>query len=412
MLNIYFAINESGVNYWRGKVPGRELQRRGLANIKMFNIYDYSMEQVEADVAKSDVIYMPCAVGMEALVEIANHVKRGKAVVVDYDDNLFDCHPFNPAYATLGLYPVTVNNSDGSTVDLWKDQRHGFSLADNRKRYYSHIDILTVANQVTTTTPKLKDNLMEHVVRDEQYFNVIPNAVNFDVFKPFDKRLKSHKKLRIGWAASDSHIVEGRFIMRVLTELKKRRDDFEFIILGNMEKFRFVAKDYPVEWHEFTALEVYPLKLASMEFDIGLVPLEDHSFNQSKSALKWSEYSALKIPSVVSDLAPYECVKDGVDGLKAKNEEEFVNKIELLMDDAILRKQIAEAAYERNRKDFNIETVCEQWLDVFERAHLMPHNVLYNGAPLREFGSKEVVLSGQPINVHRDYGVPNAPKER
>lgn len=410
MLNVYFAVNESGVNYWRGKVPGYELQRRGLCNVKMFNIYDYDIDTVNRDVEKSDVIYMPCAVGIEALLEVTNHIKNGKAVVVDYDDNLFDCHPFNPAYATLGLYPVTVNNSDGSTVDLWKDQRHGFSLVDNRKRYYSHIDILTIANQVTTTTPKLKENLMEHVERPSEYFNVIPNAVNFNVFKPFPNRLKSHKKLRLGWAASDSHIVEGRFIMRVLKALKDKRDDFEFVILGNMEKFRFIAKDMPVEWHEFTALEVYPLKLADLEFDIGLIPLENHSFNISKSALKWSEYSALKIPSVVSDLAPYDCVNDGVDGLKAKNEEEFVKKIEMLMDDAILRKEIAENAYARNRQDFNIETVCEKWLDVFERAHLLPHEVLYNGKPLRpHLDDKEVVLSGQPLNAHRDLkGIKNA----
>lgn len=399
MINIYFAINESGVNYWRGKVPFYALQKHKLANVKRFNIYDYDEASVMRDMEWADVIYMPCATGMESLVEITQHIGRGKAVVVDYDDNLFDCHPYNPAYANLGLYPVTITNSDGSVVDLWKDERHGFSLKDNRKRYYAHIDILSVANRITTTTRTLRDNMLEYSARDVSAFDINPNAINFDVFKPFDKRIRPHNKVRIGWAASDSHIVEGRFIMRVMKKLREKRSDFEFVILGNMEKFRVIAQDMPVEWHEFTALEVYPLKLASLEFDIGLIPLENHSFNVSKSALKWSEYSALKIPSVVSDLAPYECVRDGIDGLKAKNEDEFVEKVEALLDSEALRREIAQNAFERNYADFNIDKVCYKWLDSFEKAHLIPHNVTYQGKPLKAITDEAIQLANQPMDV-------------
>lgn len=401
MIKVYFAINESGVNFWRGKIPAWKMRELGLADIRTFNIYDYSMEQVEREVLESDVIYMPCATGMEALVEITNHIRRGKAVVVDYDDNLFDCHPFNPAYANLGLYPVTINNTDGTVVELWKDQRHGFSLPDNRKRYFAHIDILNTANLITTTTKSLQGNLLEYVERDPADFPIVPNAINFDIFKPFEKRVRSHKKIRIGWAASDSHIVEARYIVRVFKELFLKRQDFELVILGNMEKFRFMAKDLPIEWHEFTALEVYPMKLASLEFDIGIVPLENHSFNICKSALKWSEYAAMKIPAVVSDLAPYDDVRDGIDGLKAKNEEEFAQKVEALMDDAHLRKTIAQNAYERNREDFNIDKVAFKWLEVFERAHSKPHTVTYKGQPLKPFDEGERILEGAPLNAHR-----------
>lgn len=405
MLNIYFAVNESGVNYWRGKVPAWALMRKGLANIKMFSVYDYNKAQVEKEVGESDVIYMPCATGMDALLEATHYIRNNKAVVIDYDDNLFDCHPFNPAYATLGLYPVTITNSDGTVTELWKDQRHGFSLDDNRKRYYAHVDLLTVANQVTTTTINLKNTLKENVERDSDYFNIIPNAIDFNVFKPFDKRVRSHKKLRIGWAASDSHIVEGRFVMRVLKILSERRSDFEFVILGNMEKFRFVAKDQPVEWHEFTDINVYPLKLASLELDLGIIPLENHSFNMSKSALKWTEYSAMKIPSVMSDLEPYNCVRDGIDGMKAHNEEAFVDKIEAMMDDAHLRNKIANNAYERNQEDFNIDKVCYQWLDVFERAHILPHKISFKGEILKPLDDRQIHLKDQPINVHRDLSM-------
>lgn len=406
MIKVYFAVNESGVNYWRGKVPGHELRKQGLADIRMFSVFDHTQEQAEREVAECDVIYMPCATGMEALLEIVHRIKNDQSVVVDYDDNLFDCHPYNPGYATLGLYEVTIENSTKEKVKLWQDQRHGFSLEDNRKRYYAHIDILNTANQITTTTPKLKSSLLEYVDRDQADFNIIPNAINFDTFRPFREKKRTGNKIRIGWTASDSHIVEGRFIMRILNGLVKKRSDFEFVILGNVEKLRWVGKEanFDIEWHEFTDISVYPLKLASLEFDIGIVPLEDHSFNLCKSALKWSEYSALKIPSVVSDLDPYNCVKDRIDGLKAHNEEAFIARIEELMDDAQLRNKIAQNAYERNRSDFNIQTVSKQWLEVFERAHLKPHTVTYKGEPLKPLVESHLNLSGMPLDVRRPNG--------
>ena len=399
MIKVYFAVNESGVNYWRGKVPGFELRRQGLADIRMFNVYDYDLKQVEKDISESDVVYMPCATGIEALLEIIQYIKMGKPVVVDYDDNLFDCHPYNPSYATLGLYPVTVTNSDGSEVKLWEDQRHGFSLEDNRKRYYSHIDILNTANQVTTTTQKLRSSLLESVDRDPSDFNIIPNSINFNMFKPFNQKKRTGKKIRIGWTASDSHIVEGRFVMRVLNGLMKKRSDFEFVILGNIEKLRFVAKDFPVEWHEFTDISIYPLKLASLELDIAICPLEDHSFNLCKSALKWSEFSALRIPSVVSDLDPYFCVRDGIDGLKAQNEEVFIERIEALMDDSNLRQKISRNAFDRNYEEFNVEHVAKKWLEVFERSIIKPHQVTYKGQPLIPTGERHLI--GQPIDARR-----------
>lgn len=407
MINVYFAVNESGVNYWRGKVPGWALKRKGLANVNMLNIYDYSPEQVEKEVSESNVIYMPCATGIETLIQITAYLRNKQAVVVDYDDNLFDTHPYNPAYATLGLYPVTITNSDGSVVELWKDQRHGFSLEDNRKRYYAHVDILNTANQITVTTEKLKGTILDQCSRDESFVNIIPNAIDFNVFKPFGKRVHSKDKIRIGWAASDSHIVEGRYVMRVINELKLRRSDFEFIILGNIEKLRWVEKEsnFNVEWHEFTDLSVYPLKLASLNLDIGIIPLENHSFNLSKSALKWSEYSAMMVPSVVSNLAPYDCVEDGVTGMKANSEIEMVDKICELMDSPQKRAEITLNAYEKNRQDFNIDTVCLKWLEVFERAYMLPHKVLYKNKPLEEFHSEPLNFTGLPLNVRRELNV-------
>lgn len=60
------------------------------------------------------------------------------------------------------------------------------------------------------------------------------------------------------------------------------------------------------------------------------------------------------------------------------------------MDNEQKRIKVAEAAYDRNRTDFNIDTVCEQWLETFERAYFKePSRALtYKGKPLERIGKE------------------------
>ena len=103
-----------------------------------------------------------------------------------------------------------------------------------------------------------------------------------------------------------------------------------------------------------------------MNFDIGICPIVDDEFNRNKSQLKWSEYGALKVPSVCSDLPPYDCVEDGKTGYLAKDVDEWVEKLSLLIDSENLRRQMAENAYQKNYEDFNLEKNAKKWVKTYE----------------------------------------------
>ena len=394
-LKVFYGLNESGTNYWRGKLPAKALMDRDLCEIKLISIFKHTAEEIEEMMLSSDVIFMQSPCGIASTLEYVKLFKLGKASVADFDDNLFDCHPLNPGYATLGMHDVTITLPSGEKELLWKDGRFGFSIKDNAKRFCAFIDTLLVANTVTTTTNYLKWEFTESSAKDSNDFIVIPNSIDFKRFKPFDSHRLDHSKLRIGWTASDSHILEGNLVMRIINELYKRRSDFQFVILGNVDKLRQVAGIFPVEWHQFVDLEVYPLKLASLELDIGICPLVDHSFNRSKSALKWSEYASVKVPSVCSDVQPYWVIKDNEDGFKAIEVDTFVDKICALMDNPNKRLDMANNAYDRNFEEFNIDKNCELWLETFERAYFKEgtRTLSYNGKPLERIFNKESILS-------------------
>ena len=387
-LKIFYGLTESGTNYWRGKIPAWKLIQKNLCDIQLFSVYKHTSEETEEMLLSSDVAFMQSPCGIEATLEYIKLYQLGIATIADFDDNLFDCHPLNPGYATLGLHNVDITLPDGKKESLWKDERFGFSIKDNSKRFCSFIDMLLISNTITTTTPYLKNEMCEASSKDSEDFKIIPNSIDFNVFKPWPTKNLSHEKLRIGWTASDSHILEGNFVLRVINELHRRRNDFEFVILGNVQKLREVAGVFPVEWHEFVDLSIYPMKLASLEFDIGICPLENHSFNRSKSALKWTEFSALRVPTVCSNLEPYQVITDGVDGMLANDPIEFVEKLCELLDNSKLRQDISNNAFDHNFEKYNIDKNCELWLETFERAYFKEktRELSYKGKPLERIG--------------------------
>lgn len=83
--------------------------------------------------------------------------------------------------------------------------------------------------------------------------------------------------------------------------------------------------------------------------DINLAPLEiDNPFCESKSAIKFTEAGALKIPTVaVKNQTFFEAIEDGADGFLAGDTDEWVEKISRLIEDENLRKAMGEKAREK-----------------------------------------------------------------
>jgi glycosyltransferase involved in cell wall biosynthesis len=338
------------------------IKNLGLAEVKIFDGFEMREEEMMEMLDWADVIVQQSAMGVQTVANTAKFKQSGKTVVGDYDDLTFSLSPFNPAYKTLGLNEVRVNYR-GKDEMLWVDGRDGFSIKENYFRYKSLQDLLKLFDLTTTASSVIKDRYSKF----SDNIKILPNSIDFNIFKPLPK--KDTGKIRIGWTASDSHYAEIWMVKRIMRKVvDKYGDKVQFVLLGNIQELYSTFKPHELERHDFIGLDVYPLKFASLGLDIGLCPLDDIEFNRAKSQLKWSEYSALKIPTVCSNLDPYYCVEDGKTGLLANTEEDFFNRICELVDNAELREKISFYAYDKNYEDYNLEKNAILWVEAYEQA--------------------------------------------
>jgi len=366
MLKIFFSINHSGCSWWRARQPAEMIKKLGLAEVEIFSQYDTARDELKDILQWCDLVVAQSPAGVDSVALMLQYQKMGKVVVADYDDLVYSCSPFNPAYKTLGTKNVKVKDTEGKDHDLWCDGVMGFSIKDNTLRMRSQEDIFKVVDGLSITNQILKDKYIEqNECLKDKLVEIIPNSVNFDLFKPFNKR--DTGKIRIGWVTSSSHLNEIWIVRDVMNRIfKKYGDKVMFVQQGDLNELKKAFKPEQLEFHNFIDLAIYPLKFASLNLDIGICPLVDDEFNRHKSQLKWSEYASMKVPSVCSDLEPYNCVEDGKTGYLAKTEDEFVEKLCKLIDSKEHRETIGNNAYEKNKQDFNLEKVAHKWVKFYE----------------------------------------------
>ena len=197
---------------------------------------------------------------------------------------------------------------------------------------------------------------------DDDYVNTV-----FDV----KKDIKRDGKLKLGYYGTLTHSKDLFLIKDVILKLKEKYD-FDFEVIGGFNADDNICED----WYDAVELpsnnmcfEVFMPWLSKVaNWDVALVPLENSKFNLGKSELKYIELAVLGIPGVYSDMPVYnDVVKDGVNGLLAKDTEEWVLKIEKLLLDLSLRESIRKNALEDVLKNYSLDDVVSMWDELFSK---------------------------------------------
>lgn len=175
------------------------------------------------------------------------------------------------------------------------------------------------------------------------------NGVGVDLAKISDRevtRPRAAGPLRIGYfSGTKTHDADWAMIEPAVVEVLGSHPEIELWVGGllttgpGLESFRDRVVRLPMlPWTEL------PGRLRDL--DVNLAPLvPDSLFNEAKSAIKWLEAALVETPTVAFPTQAFvEAIESGRTGVLARTHGEWVSALEVLLDDALLRRRIGTQA--------------------------------------------------------------------
>lgn len=305
----------------------------------------------------------------------------GYSVIYESDDDVIHIDPKNPAAHRKGKD---------------KSGTHHPELIRNIERIAREADALFVS------TPELAAQ-WSHLNRKTF---VLPNSIDFSIRKswefPVERQVGKEGDVVIGWAGGVHHVGDQKPVIGVLPDILRRSPQAHLGICSNPTIMAAFLADwgmgtllqvpprhrpdsvikqqglielqaYPEfqgRWSKIDPVpfDIYPFVVR--QFDIGLAPLEDHSFNRSKSALRLLEYGAVGVPYVASPLPSYvqfHRESHGRGGFIARTKQEWSEAITHLVENTQLREDMSAAIKAYVREHCNTDQVGLQWADAIRR---------------------------------------------
>lgn len=228
----------------------------------------------------------------------------------------------------------------------------------NRSSYPQHIvksfrKILESADRVVVSTAPLA----EAYSRFHQDIRIAQNRLAPDQWGHLQSQRGSGKKLRVGWAGGSTHTGDLQIIEPLIKALE---NEVEWVFMG------MKPRNVQCEFHPGVPFEMYPEKLASLNLDLALVPLDINQFNECKSNLRLLEIGTCGVPIIATDIAPYRC---GLPVTRVENRyKDWMNAVQLYLHDADYRTRQGDALREAVQRDWylrdgGLDDWRHGWLD-------------------------------------------------
>ncbi len=171
------------------------------------------------------------------------------------------------------------------------DQRHRLPVDLERRlrKALSHCHRLVVPTQPLA-------ELYRQFIDDVR---VVPNLLEQRRWEQLAPPRRHRAKPRVGWVGAQQHRGDLAILAPVMAALA---GEVHWVMMGMCPR---ALRPYVAEFHQPVPYRHYPEKLASLDLDLALAPLEINAFNECKSDLRILEYGALGWPVIATDIAPY-----------------------------------------------------------------------------------------------------------
>lgn len=188
---------------------------------------------------------------------------------------------------------------------------------------------------------------------------IIPSTIDFSSYQSLKEN--DVDKICIGWTGSFSTIKHFETILPALVAVKgKYGDAIYFKLIGDSNYTNEELGIIGIPWNSKTEVEDLS------ELDIGIMPLPSNKWTQGKCGMKGLQYMALEIPTIMSSVGVNnDIIQDGENGFLALDENEWIEKLSLLVESKELRSKLGKAGRKTVEDQFSVESNKEKWLKAF-----------------------------------------------
>lgn len=205
--------------------------------------------------------------------------------------------------------------------------------------------------------------LADHARKYNQHVETIPTVIDTDVYVPRPSIPRPDGKVVIGWTGSHTSMAHLKQVLPMLKAVHAQwGDKVLFRIISDRD---LAANGLPVEnvrWSSATEAE----DLAGI--DIGIMPLPDDEWSRGKCGFKGLQYMGMAKAVVLSRVGVNKTiVQDGINGMMASTEAEWIAKLGQLIGDADLRHRLGQAARTTVVEHYSVKAWRDTYLELFEQ---------------------------------------------
>ncbi len=198
--------------------------------------------------------------------------------------------------------------------------------------------------------------------------NYLPTGVDTELFRPQPRPESS--RIVFSWTGTAYHPEMGenlRFLLDCFSAVADRYGHVFLSFVGAGRYYEAFKREVSeskhgdrIEVRDWIAPDKVPEYL--LQTDVGLLPLIQHTkFNCAKSPTKLFEFMSMARPVVCSDRGEASLVvRDGENGLLARDREEFVSGMCRLVRDPALRERLGQKAREEIEKYYSLKALGEK----------------------------------------------------
>jgi len=192
--------------------------------------------------------------------------------------------------------------------------------------------------------------LAEYARRFNQSVQVIPTAIDVDLFVPRVEPRGGAEPLVVGWIGTPTTAPYLMPLARVLAELGATHR-FAFRVAGSITPIVFGGVDVRnVSWSLEREVELFN------GCDIGVYPLPDDQWARGKCGFKAIQFMSCGVPVVASGVGVNrEIIQDGVNGFLASTPDEWRLKLAALMADGDLRRRLGAAGRRTIQERYSLQ---------------------------------------------------------